>query len=107
MKRVILFSVVVSLLIGIFLQSGCTQQIRYSENEIKGYPAKTQEYIRKGEIAPGMTPEQVRYAWGNPDSQKILEPFEGKTREEWIYAKMGVLGTKILLFYEGKLIYVK
>jgi len=107
MKKAIVFSVFVSFSLVFFLQTGCMQQIRYSETEIKGYPAKMQEYIRKGEIAPGMTPEQVRYAWGNPDSQKLLEPYEGKTREEWIYAKLGVFGTKILLFYEGKLIYVK
>ena len=39
--------------------------------------------------------------------RKLLEPYEGKPREEWIYAKLGVFGTKILVFYEGKLIYVK
>jgi hypothetical protein len=55
-----------------------------------------------------MKPEQVRYAWGSPDSIKILDPFEGKAREEWMYSSvLGVVGTKILLFYDGKLIYIK
>jgi hypothetical protein len=92
---------------GLLLQTGCARQIRYSENEIQSFPAETQEHIRKGEISLGMNHEQVRYAWGNPDSQKVLEPYEGKTREEWIYSKLGVIQTKILLFYDGKLLYIK
>jgi len=54
-----------------------------------------------------MTPQQVRYAWGSPDSLKILEPFEGKSREEWIYSTFGVIETKLLLFFDGKLMYMK
>jgi outer membrane protein assembly factor BamE (lipoprotein component of BamABCDE complex) len=91
------------------LQIGCTKAIRYSEEEIKDFPPNVQENIRKGQIDLGMTQEQVRYAWGSPDSIKILEPFEGKSREEWIYSSagtMGVVGTKLLLFYDGKLIYI-
>ncbi len=93
-----------------FLQAGCTKSIRYSEEEIKGFPHNIQERIRKGEIDLGMAQEQVRYAWGSPDSVKILEPFEGKAREEWIYSQMGtlgVVGTKLLFFFDGKLIYIK
>jgi len=94
-------------ILGLFLQTGCTRQVRYSENEIQSYSAENQEHIRKGEISLGMNYEQVRYAWGNPDSQKVLEPYEGKAREEWIYSKLGVFQTKILLFYGGKLLYIK
>jgi outer membrane protein assembly factor BamE (lipoprotein component of BamABCDE complex) len=89
---------------------GCTKSVRYTEDEIKDYPVGIQEQIRKGTIDLGMTKDQVRYAWGSPGSIKVLEPFEGKSREEWIYdeqATMGVLGTKILFFFEGKLLYVK
>ena len=107
MKKAVIFSVVLSFMLVFLLQTGCIQQVRYSETEIQSYPANIQEHIRKGEISPGMTNEQVRYAWGNPDFQKILEPYEGKTREEWVYAKLGIIGTKILVFYDGKLIYVK
>lgn len=92
------------------LQIGCTKSIRYSEEEIKGFLPDIQERIRKGEVDLGMTQEQVRYAWGGPDSIKVLEPFDGKAREEWIYSKvgtMGVIGEKLLLFLDGKLIYVK
>ncbi len=88
-------------------QVGCTKSIRYSEEEIKGFSPAIQEHIKQGEVVLGMTPQQVRYAWGSPDSLKILEPFEGKTREEWIYSTFGVVETKLLLFFDGKLIYMK
>ncbi len=89
------------------LQVGCTKSIRYSEDEIKGFSPTIQENIKQGEVALGMTPQQVRYAWGSPDSLKILEPFEGKSREEWIYSTIGVVETKLLLFFDGKLMYIK
>ncbi len=92
------------------LQAGCTKSIRYSEEEIKSFPPNIQENIRKGQVDLGMTQEQVRYAWGSPDSQKILEPFDGKAREEWIYSTtgtMGVVGSRLLLFFDGKLTYIK
>jgi len=88
-------------------QVGCTKSIRYSEEEIKGFSPAIQEHIKQGEVVLGMTPQQVRYAWGSPDSLKILEPFEGKTREEWIYSTLGVVETKLLIFFDGKLIYMK
>jgi hypothetical protein len=89
---------------------GCTKTVRYTEDEIKDYPANIQEQIRKGTIDLGMTKDQARYAWGAPNSIKILEPYEGKTREEWIYteqATMGVAGAKLLFFFDGKLLYIK
>jgi hypothetical protein len=92
------------------LQAGCAKSIRYSEEEIKGFPPNIQENIRKGQVDLGMTQEQVRYTWGSTDSQKILEPFDGKAREEWIYSTtgtMGVVGSRLLLFFDGKLIYIK
>ena len=106
MRKVLFITLAVLFL----LQAGCAKSVRYTEEEIKSFPAKTQEDIRKGQIEPGMTQEQVRYAWGSPDSIKFLEPFEGKAREEWIYshpASLGVVGSKLLVFYDGKLIYIK
>lgn len=103
MKKVILAVLILSFLLG----AGCTKSIRYSEEEIKGFPTEIQDHIRKGEIMLGMSTQEVRYAWGPPDSVKILEPFEGKAREEWIYStlRLGVYGTRLLLFLDGKLIY--
>jgi hypothetical protein len=105
MKNAIL---IVSVLL-FFLQVGCAKSIRYSADEIKDFPAEIQEHVKKGEVMLGMTPQQVRYAWGAPDSIRNLEPLDGKTREEWIYSAKGVMGviaTRLLLFLEGKLIYV-
>jgi hypothetical protein len=107
MKKAVIFSVVLSFMLVFLLQTGCIQQVRYSETEIQSFPASIQENIRKGEISTGMTSEQVRYAWGNPALQKILDPYEGKPREEWIYAKFGIFDKKILVFYNNKLLYVK
>jgi hypothetical protein len=101
-------AILCSVLIILFL-SGCTKSVRYTEEEIKSFPPNIQENVRKGQIDLGMTTEQVRYAWGNPDSVKFLPAYEGKSREEWIYSSMGsgVVGTKLLLFFDGKLIYIK
>jgi hypothetical protein len=105
MKNAIL---VISVLL-FFLQVGCAKSVRYSAEEIKDFPPSVQEHIKKGEISLGMTPQQVRYSWGAPDSARILEPLDGKAREEWIYsatAGMGVIGTRLLVFFDGKLIYI-
>lgn len=102
------FLVVLALLF--ILQIGCTKSVRYTEEEIKSFPVNIQDNIRKGEVNLGMTQEQVRYAWGSPDSIKFLEPYEGKAREEWIYSQTGTLGivsSKLLFFFEGKLVYIK
>lgn len=104
MKKLVIVTMATTLIL--LLQGGCTKSIRYTEEEIKNFPPGIQDNIRKGEILPGMTPQQVRYAWGSPDSIKFLEPMDGKTREEWIYSTAGVVGTKLLLFFDGKLIYI-
>jgi len=103
MKKIILAILIISLLLGV----GCTKSIRYSEEEIRVFPSETQDHIRKGEIMLGMSTQAVRYAWGPPDAVKMLEPYEGKPREEWIYSTLGlgVYGTRLLLFLDGKLIY--
>jgi uncharacterized protein YneF (UPF0154 family) len=92
------------------LQIGCTKSVRYTEEEIKVFPPTVQENIRKSQVELGMTQQQVRYAWGSPDSIRFLPPYEGKAREEWTYsatATFGVVSNKVLLFLDGKLIYIK
>jgi hypothetical protein len=102
MRKLIIVILAVSFLFGI----GCTKSVRYTEEEIQTYPSDIQENIRKGEVKLGMTTQQVRYAWGAPNSIKFLEPTpEGNTREEWVYTKLGVFGTKLLVFVDGKLIF--
>jgi uncharacterized protein YneF (UPF0154 family) len=103
MKKVMLFVLILSFLLGV----GCTKAVRYSEEEIKNFPPEAQENIRKGQVVLGMSPQEVRYAWGSPDSIRILEPFEGRQMEEWIYATLPVYGTRLLLFYDSKLMYVR
>ena len=100
MKKAIFL--VLSLLV--LLGAGCTKSVRYSEEEIRGFPIDVQERIRNGEISLGMTQYQVRYAWGSPDSVIVLAPSEdGKNREEWVYGKfVGVFKTR-LIFTDGKI----
>jgi uncharacterized protein YneF (UPF0154 family) len=102
MKKLIIVILAVSFLFGV----GCTKSVRYTEEEIQQFPPETQEQIRQGEVKLGMTTQQVRYAWGAPNSIKFLEPTpEGKTREQWVYSKLGVFATKLLVFVDGKLIF--
>jgi len=98
MKKVIPFVLTLLLLFGM----GCTKSIRYSEEEIKGFPLTIQEHIRMGEVTPGMTQSQVRYSWGSPSSIRIPEPSEeGELREEWVYLNLaGVFKTQVI-FTDG------
>lgn len=93
-------------LIAVFIFGCASQGVRYTYEEIKHYPPDIQERIAKGEIALGMTKEQVRYAWGSPSSTRILTPEKGKQREEWIYSSsLGLLKSR-LIFIDGKLTYI-
>ncbi len=96
----------IALLIALFIVGCASQGVRYTYDEIKDYPPDIQERITKGEIALGMTKEQVRFAWGPPSSTKILSPQKGKQREEWIYSSsLGLLKSR-LIFIDGKLTYI-
>jgi hypothetical protein len=89
----------------VFMTS-CASYARYSHDEIKDYPVDVQEKITKGEIMPGMTPQQVRYSWGSPNQVRTLDQENGKQKEEWVYSSgMGVFKTR-LTFIDGKLIYI-
>jgi len=86
--------------------AGCVSDVRYSPDEIKAYPQTIQEQIMRGEIAPGMTQQQVRYAWGSPKEINVLKPTEDKKyREEWVYSRTGILKTR-LTFVDGKLMHI-
>ena len=98
MKRVLIAIVMV-----VFVVS-CTKSMRYSYEEIKDYPPEIQEHIKNKEIVPGMTYQQVRYAWGAPNVVKVLDPTpDGKERVQWEYQRaIGVFKT-VLRFTDGKL----
>ncbi|MFO0752855.1 MAG: hypothetical protein U0411_05970 [Thermodesulfovibrionales bacterium] len=83
--------------------AGCTSApVRFTHDEIKGYPLDVQERIIKGEVMLGMTQQQVRYSWGSPATVKASVARDGKQREEWIYSDT-VGYKKRLLFVDGKL----
>ncbi|NJD55665.1 MAG: hypothetical protein FIA94_04570 [Nitrospirae bacterium] len=83
--------------------SGCAKSVRYSQDEIKDYPPQTQEHIRNGQVAVGMTRQQVRYSWGGPHSVSVLTPSgDGKERVAWVYEKMTFFKTR-LIFTDDRL----
>lgn len=88
------------------LIAGCASSVRYTADEIKGYPPKVQDLIMKGEVAVGMTQPQVRYAWGSPDHSYMLSPLEGKQREEWVYSYQMGLKQKMVVFEDGKVAHI-
>lgn len=95
------------LLIILMASFGCASApVRFTSDEIKGFPLEVQEKIIKGEVALGMNPQHVRYAWGSPNTIRILEPMDGKTREEWIYTTAFILEDRRLLFIDGRLTYI-
>lgn len=96
----------VFLLMFLFSYGCTTAQVRFTSDEIKGFPIDIQEKIIKGEVALGMTTQQVRYAWGSPNTIRTLEPIDGKQREEWIYTTAGIFENRRLVFVDGRLIYV-
>ncbi len=97
MKIFVAFCIFAAMMMG-----GCASSVRYTPDEIRGFPPKVQDFIMKGEVAAGMPPAAVRYAWGNPDTVNVLAPENGKEREEWIYSSnLGFKKTR-LLFVEGK-----
>ncbi len=93
-------------LLAIMAVAGCSPAVRYTAEEIKDYPMDVQDQIIRGQASPGMTTQQVRYAWGSPDSIRVLEPVEGKKREEWVYSTLSVWDTRVLLFLDGRLMYI-
>lgn len=86
----------------IFL-TGCQKEVRYSPSEITQYPADVQAHIRAGEVTMGMTPDEVRFAWGAPSQVNVLKPApNGDMREEWIYKDVTTFSSTTLEFTAGK-----
>ena len=80
--------------------AGCAPSMRYSDEEIKGFDPKIQEYIKAGEVSTGMTKAQVRYSWGGPDEVVVLQPAaDGRERVRWTYRRMAFFKTK--LYFTG------
>lgn len=86
----------------LILIAGCVSGIRYSPGELRNFPVEIQRHIQAGEVIPGMTQVQVRYAWGGPSDVIVLEPKDGHYREMWVYSTLGLMKTR-LIFVDGVL----
>jgi len=70
--------------------------------EIEAYPTNVQEAIRNQEVLIGMTPMQVRYALGPPESARTFSPRQNEIAEEWTYRSVMKMKKVYLVFEEGK-----
>lgn len=103
MKKYLLYATL--FIAAVFSLSACAANVRYTPDEIKDYPPVVQEQIRQGDIAMGMTTQQVRYSLGPPTTVNVISPtLDGKPREEWIYSSLSLFMKKRLLFIDGKLV---
>src|SRR5690349_5906347 len=72
---------------GALFFSGCaTPESRISKNPelYNGLPARQQQLVAQGQIAPGMSRNAVWLAWGGP-GQKVDGYARGNATETWVY----------------------
>lgn len=72
---------------GAFLLFGCsTTESRISEHRdlYASLPARDQQLVAQGRIAPGMSQNAVWLAWGSPE-QKVAGFARGHSTESWVY----------------------
>ncbi|MDX2186404.1 MAG: hypothetical protein SFV32_05700 [Opitutaceae bacterium] len=69
-------------------QSSPEDRIAKQQDVFAAMPAEVQDKIRKGEVAVGFTPEQVRLARGKPDNIAKRSTASGES-EVWTYNKRG------------------
>lgn len=100
-RLILIFFVIAA---SVYQVSCAPEAVRYTSDEIAGFPPNIQQNIREGYISLSMTPEEVRYAWGSPDNILYLPTVrEGKEMVEWDYGKyLGVVTTR-LIFVGGRL----
>ncbi len=96
MRKIVIFALVA----GLF---GCMSSVRYTYEEIREFPQEIQEHIKKGEVVPGMTFQQVRLAWGAPTETRVVPSKDDREIIHWIYQQMPFGSKTILVFTDGKL----
>jgi len=72
---------------GALFFGGCaTPQSRISDHPdlYQSLPARQQQLVAQGQIAPGMSRDAVWLAWGNP-GQKVNGYARGHATESWVY----------------------
>ena len=79
------------------LAAGCgsSQMSRIDRNRelYETWPIDTRQAVLEGRVEPGMTPEMVRVAWGEP-SEIVVQSASGD--EIWVYQKGGSPGGPIM-----------
>ena len=87
----------ITALLSVLFLGACASGMRYSAEEIRGFPKDVQERIEKGDVSLGMTMLQVRYAWGGPKAIRLLQAGDENTeRVEWMYDSSMVFKTRLI-----------
>jgi len=92
------------------LLSACASAQSRRDDYISTHPGldpEIAEAIREGRITEGMTEDDVRAAWGDPERETVTVA-EGGTSKIWAYdtpiGKYFTQGTVLLTFRNGKLV---
>ena len=92
------------------LLSACASAQSRRDDYIAAHPGlnpEITEALREGKISKGMTEDDVRAAWGDPERETVTVA-EGGTSKIWAYdtpiGKQFTQGTVLLTFRNGKLV---
>ena len=98
MKRRHSFSVPLLLAVGIAGGCASSQMNRIDRNRdiYETWPLETKQAVLDGKVEPGMNPDMVRVAWGEP-SEVAVSPAGD---EIWVYSKGGNPGS---VYYPGSM----
>ena len=96
MKRRHSFSVVLLLAVGVTGGCSSSQMNRIDRNRdiYETWPIETRQAVLDGKVEPGMNPDMVRVAWGEPTEVAVSPAGD----EIWVYSKGGDPGS---VYYPG------
>lgn len=80
-----------------------TEALQRAEEAEKERRAEAERAIVRGELLTGMTPDEVKRAWGKPTNVKQSE-FNGKKRERWRYEGDDSSDVRTAILENGRLV---
>lgn len=78
---------IVCLLVGFICWQGCTTPQQRRQDYLEEHPELSNDFakeIKEGNVAIGMTSDEVLASWGDPD-QVVASVSKGGTEELWTY----------------------
>lgn len=98
MKRRDSFTVLMLLAVGVTAGCSSSQMNRIDRNRdiYETWPLETKQAVLDGKVEPGMNPDMVRVAWGEPSEVSVSPAGD----EIWVYSKGGNPGS---VYYPGSM----